>query len=218
MDELFDVLRAGTAPGSPPAARQAAAAVCHAFLIALEATPGQPLLRFPTPPAPTAAGTAPASTSLSDIPLNEEDNGVLDEDTQGAAPSESEAGTAMEDEPDEDLLLDGATMESHSSPKVDTQLCDAAEARQHMEGAAPVFTSPPTARINAEAIATLARSVQSLPMEQVLDLAITQMRTLLREKGEPVPTAPRAGVRFRLVPIPQDARTFGGSRAGNTGM
>lgn len=60
----------------------------------------------------------------------------------------------------------------------------------------------PTGRISAEAVATLARTVQSLPMEQVLDLAITQMRTLRREKGEPIPTAPRAGVRFSLVPIP----------------
>lgn len=223
MDELFDVLRTGTAPGSPPAARQAAAAVCRAFLIALEATPGQPLLSFSSPTAPTPTPTAAEPLGApAAIPGGDGSTSPVREVEPDDASSVSEERFAEGGEIEEALARDGAVAaepltssatESVVPSRSEARLCDAAEVPPYQNAAgfvdpfrfgAPPPPAPPAAPIDVNAIASMVRAARSMPTEQALALAISHMRDRLRARGEEIPKAPSSGVRFHLVPIPSN--------------
>lgn len=203
MDELFDVLRAGTAAGSTPVERQAAAAVCRAFLIALEATPGQPLLGIPSPEISSAVTETP-SASLS-TSTAEASNIMTDAEAEGVEASTGEVTATSENARAEQLAFP-----SHVPAGIATD-------PQVQEGPAPTFEASipfvaqpasPATLIDAEAVERMVRAAQALPREQLLDLAIAQMRARLQAKGEPIPSLPSSGVRFHLVPIPSAAHAY----------
>ncbi len=237
MDELFDVLRTGTAPGSPPAARQAAAAVCRAFLIALEATPGQPLLAFssPTAPSPTTAAAAPLGASTSSLERDGTMSLVREMDPDDAS-SVSEEPVAERGEAEDALAQDGAVAaepltssatESVIPSRAEVHLCDAAEVPPYQDAAgvvapfpfgAPPPPIPPAAPIDVNAVTSMVRAARAMPTEQALDLAISHMRARLRARGEEIPKAPSSGVRFHLVPVPPSPPALGAANGGNGGM
>ena len=221
MDDLFDVLRTGTAPGSSLAARQAAAAVCRAFLIALEATPGHPLLAFssPTAPSPTIAAVEPLGAPAA-IPGGDGSTSPVREVEPDDASSVSEERLAGVGEPEEALARDGAVAaepltssatESVIPSRAEVRLCHAAEVPPYQDAArfvdpfpfgAPPPPIPPAASIDLNAVASMVRAARAMPTEQALDLAISHMRDRLRARGEELPKAPSSGVRFRLVSVP----------------
>lgn len=220
MDNLFAVLRAGTAAGSSPVERQAAAAVCRAFLIALEATPGEPLLRMP--PANAAAEAVPIPPLPS--ARGERADTIVDS-TANIDEAAQEEGVNFDDTEEEDKANDGSAdgfslnaEDPTLDPLAEVQLCEADEVPLPAETNASPFgplgsvgfhpESHPAVPLDATAIGTMLRTVQALPMEQVLNLAISQLREKLREKGEPIPAAQPPSLRFRLVPIPAEVRAL----------
>jgi hypothetical protein len=224
MDELFDVLRTGTAPGSPPAARQAAAAVCRAFLIALEAPPGQPLLAFSSPTAPTPSAAAEPPGPLSAISRGDGTNTPpVREVDRNAASNMSEECLARAGDAEGELARDDAVCaetitssvtESVVPSSAEARLCDAAEVPPYPAAAVldyePPFSfmsqpAPPAVPIDVNTVSSMVRAARAMPTEQVLDLAINHMRERLRARGEAIPKAPSSGVRFHLVPISPDA-------------
>lgn len=187
MDQFFSVLRAGTAPRSSPTERQAAAAVCRLLLSALETPLGQPLA-FPGAP----------STSEAPVPFSE-DSPSEAEPTQDAAPAQIA--------PDASIKAVSSAMAPDLAeadrPAALAPANSAAEESRVAPGAAP---SSPTAGapklpLDSEAVAALVRAARNVPTDQLLDLAIVRVQSLLKERGHaPSPPAP-SPLGFPIVPL-----------------
>ena len=84
LPELMNVLSAAMTAGSTSEQRRAAADVCRTLLLALEATPGQPLA-VPVATAPTVA-TAPHEDTPSQAPEPEDETEAQHEHDESEPP------------------------------------------------------------------------------------------------------------------------------------
>jgi hypothetical protein len=207
MDELLAALRTGAAPGSTATEREAAAAVCRAFLIALETEPGQPLSPFAKTPPPhvidvTEEPPPPSSTAASALSVES-----LDATTDEL--SEEEGLVEGEEEPtDDDTEENPATCPEEEEDGVSPHDTEAPSSSPQPPSSSPSMPPQiPNTPLDPRAVATLFQAARSLPTEQLLELAIMHMRTQLKAKGADAP-ASRPGVRFNLVQIPPDVRAI----------
>jgi hypothetical protein len=187
MDQFFSVLRAGTAPGSSLIERQSAATVCRLLLTALETPIGQPLA-FPGGPTAPDASAPSAEVSTGEIMPGQSlppDKADADAPTKAASlalvPDLAEAAAPV--------ALDSASRAAEG-PRV------APEATPQIPTA-----SAPRTTLDPAAVAELVRAARNVPTDQLLELAIVRVQSLLKERGQvPPPPAPSA-LGFPIVPL-----------------
>ncbi len=194
MHELMNVLSAAMAPGSTSEQRAAAAGLCRTLLLALEATPGQPL----------AAASAPTAAELpnqAEPSPHDEPTAEPHEDT-----SEHEAeGTHKHDEPTEPTAEAPAAPEAapFGEPERTAPTTTSEPTRRTAPFPAPTVRPPASALpLTPQNVASFVEAARNLPTETLLDLAISHVRNLVAAKGQELPT-PSAPVRFHLVPLPK---------------
>lgn len=184
LPELMNVLSAAMTAGSTSEQRRAAADVCRTLLLALEATPGQPLA-VPFATSPTVA-TAPHEDTAS----------------QPEAPPEHEA------QPEHDESEPSPGEASTPSPPVNAPAMPEPSATSEPPRRTAPFPAPtvrppaPALPLTPQNVASFVETARNLPTETLLDLAISHVRNLVAAKGQEAPT-PSAPVRFHLVPLPK---------------
>lgn len=186
MDQFFSVLRAGTAPRSSPTERQAAAAVCRLLLSALETPLGQPLALPGGPP-----------TSEAPVTFAEGSPGET-EPAQGApAQVDPDAPTKAAS-----LALSRDLAEAEA-PGAIPPASHAAEETRVVPDAAPSSptASAPRMPLDPEAVAAMVRAARNVPTEQLLDLAIVRVQSLLKERGQVPPSPAPSPLGFPIVPL-----------------
>lgn len=194
MHELMNVLSAAMVPGSTSEQRAAAADLCRTLLLALEATPGQPLAAGATPTAAELPNQAKPSP-------NDEATYEPHEDT-----SEHEAEALNEhDEPTEPTDEAGEAPEAAplGKPERTEPTATSEPTRRTAPFPSPTVRPPaPALPLTPQNVASFVEAARNLPTETLLDLAISHVRNLVAAKGQELPT-PSAPVRFHLVPLPK---------------
>jgi hypothetical protein len=197
MDQFFSVLRAGTAPRSSPAERQAAAVVCRLLLTALETPPGQPLA-FPGGPSTVEAPAPSAEVSTGGT-----------EPTQSAAPAQ-----LAPDAPTKAASLALAPdLAEPAAPVALDSASDALEGARVAADAAPQIptASAPRMPLDPAAVAALVRAARNVPTDHLLDLAIVRVQSLLKERGQVPPSPAPSPLGFPIVPLSASLLAKGGS-------
>lgn len=190
MHELMNVLSAAMAPGSTSEQRSAAAGLCRTLLLALEATPGQPL----------AAAAAPTAAELP----NQAEPSPNDETHEDTSEREAE-NTSEHEEPSEPTDEAPAAREAAplSEPERPETTATSEPTRRTAPFPAPTVRPPaPPLPITPQNVASFVEAARNLPTETLLDLAISHVRNLVAAKGQELPT-PSVPVRFHLVPLPK---------------
>jgi hypothetical protein len=181
MDEIFSVLGAGIAPGSTLAQRQAAAVTCRVLLAALETPRGQPLSLLATQvnsEVPTVAESRASEDVAPATPSDDAD-----------APSAKEVPEAASDTPDGSGTAPSAAAEKGSpSP-------------QPAPPQASPTAKPPGAGVDPAAVAALVQAARTIPPDQLLDLAIARVRSLLQTRGQSLPPPVAPPVRFPILSL-----------------